>query len=88
MPEQMSDYSELRYTGSNPALTVDPWRLARPEVETAADPFVGSGDVASFSKLMGKRGIASDFLNFPTVLAEQQWRIASASLTGQSSEGY
>ena len=37
--------------------------------ETAADPFVGSGCVAYLLKAMGKRVIASDFLNFPAVLA-------------------
>jgi DNA adenine methylase/adenine-specific DNA-methyltransferase len=37
--------------------------------ETAADPFVGSGCVAYLLKAMGKRVLASDFLNFPTVLA-------------------
>jgi DNA adenine methylase/adenine-specific DNA-methyltransferase len=37
--------------------------------ETAADPFVGSGCVAYLLKAMGKRVIASDFLNFPTVIA-------------------
>jgi DNA adenine methylase/adenine-specific DNA-methyltransferase len=37
--------------------------------ETAADPFVGSGCVAYLLKAMGKRVIASDFLNFPSVLA-------------------
>ena len=33
------------------------------------DPFVGSGCVAYLLKAMGKRVIASDFLNFPAVLA-------------------
>ena len=37
--------------------------------ETAADPFVGSGCVAYLLKAMGKRVAASDFLNFPAVLA-------------------
>ena len=37
--------------------------------QTAADPFVGSGCVAYLLKAMGKRVIASDFLNFPTVVA-------------------
>ena len=37
--------------------------------ETAADPFVGSGCVAYLLKAMGKRVVASDFLNFPAVLA-------------------
>jgi len=39
------------------------------DFETAADPFVGSGCVAYLLKAMGKRVVASDFLNFPTVLA-------------------
>jgi DNA adenine methylase/adenine-specific DNA-methyltransferase len=37
--------------------------------ETAADPFAGSGCVAYLLKAMGKRVVASDFLNFPSVLA-------------------
>jgi adenine-specific DNA-methyltransferase len=40
------------------------------EFESAADPFVGSGCVAYLLKAMGKRVAASDFLNFPAVLAE------------------
>jgi adenine-specific DNA-methyltransferase len=39
------------------------------DFETAADPFVGSGSVSYLLKAMGKRVIASDFLNFPTTLA-------------------
>ncbi len=39
------------------------------EFRTAADPFVGSGAVAYLMKAMGKRVVASDFLNFPVVLA-------------------
>jgi len=39
------------------------------DFQTAADPFVGSGCVAYLLKSMGKRVIASDFLNFPAVLA-------------------
>lgn len=37
--------------------------------ETAADPFVGTGCVAYPLKAIGKRVIASDFLNFPAVVA-------------------
>jgi DNA adenine methylase/adenine-specific DNA-methyltransferase len=37
--------------------------------ETAADPFAGSGCVAYLLKSMGKAVVASDFLNFPAVLA-------------------
>ena len=43
--------------------------LAPCPFETAADPFVGSGCVAYLLKAMGKSVIASDFLNFPAVLA-------------------
>jgi DNA adenine methylase/adenine-specific DNA-methyltransferase len=43
--------------------------LATLPFESAADPFVGSGCVAYLLKAMGKRVIASDFLNFPVVLA-------------------
>jgi len=39
------------------------------DFQTAADPFVGSGCVSYLMKAMNKRVIASDFLNFPTVLA-------------------
>ena len=39
------------------------------DFETAADPFVGSGCVAYLLKAMGKRVVASDFLNFPAVIA-------------------
>lgn len=39
------------------------------DFETAADPFVGSGCVSYLMKAMNKRVVASDFLNFPAVLA-------------------
>ena len=39
------------------------------DFETAADPFTGSGCVAYLLKAMNKRVLASDFLNFPAVIA-------------------
>ena len=39
------------------------------DFETAADPFSGSGCVAYLLKAMGKRVLASDFLNFPSVIS-------------------
>src|SRR4051812_44371746 len=63
-------YPELRYMGSKHRLL--PWIhgvLRTLDFESAADPFVGSGCVAYLLKTMGKRVVASDFLNFPTVLA-------------------
>jgi len=70
LPERVADYPELRYMGSKRRLL--PWIhgvLKTLPFETAADPFVGSGCVAYLLKAMGKRVIASDFLNFPAVLA-------------------
>lgn len=63
-------YPELRYMGSKKRLL--PWIysvLDTLDFESAADPFVGSGCVAYLLKCMGKRVLASDFLNFPTTLA-------------------
>ena len=70
LPERVADYPELRYMGSKHRLL--PWIhgvLRGLNFDTAADPFVGSGCVAYLLKAMGKRVIASDFLNFPAVLA-------------------
>ena len=70
LPDRALDYPELRYMGSKHRLL--PWIhavLRALPFETAADPFVGSGCVAYLLKAMGKRVIASDFLNFPAVLA-------------------
>lgn len=71
VPEQAKKYPELRYMGSKHRLL--PWIhgvLRTLDFESAADPFVGSGCVAYLLKSMGKRVIASDFLNFPTVVAK------------------
>ena len=70
LPGKSADYPKLRYMGSKHRLL--PWihRVLRLlKFETTADPFVGSGCVAYLLKNMGKRVTASDFLNFPTVLA-------------------
>ncbi len=70
LPERVAQFPELRYMGSKHRLL--PWIhgvLRTLPFETAADPFVGSGCVAYLLKAMGKRVVASDFLNFPTVLA-------------------
>jgi adenine-specific DNA-methyltransferase len=70
LPDRVLGFPELRYMGSKHRLL--PWIhgiLRGLDFETAADPFVGSGSVAYLLKAMGKRVIASDFLNFPSVLA-------------------
>ena len=70
LPERTAKYPELRYMGSKHRLLLWIHGVLRTlPFETAADPFVGSGCVAFLLKAMGKRVIASDFLNFPTVLA-------------------
>src|ERR1700736_194728 len=70
LPKHVAEYPELRYMGSKHRLL--PWIhgvLNALDFESAADPFCGSGCVAYLLKAMGKRVVASDFLNFPTVLA-------------------
>jgi adenine-specific DNA-methyltransferase len=71
LPERVDKFPELRYMGSKRRLL--PWIhgvLRTIDFDTAADPFVGSGCVSYLLKAMGKRVIASDFLNFPSVLAK------------------
>jgi adenine-specific DNA-methyltransferase len=70
LPEQAIGFPELRYMGSKHRLL--PWIhgvLRNLDFQTAADPFAGSGTVAYLLKAMGKQVIASEFLNFPVVLA-------------------
>ena len=70
LPDRAADYPEFRYMGSKRRLLA--WIhsvLSTLDFATAADPFVGSGCVAYLMKAMGKRVIASDFLNFPAVIA-------------------
>lgn len=69
--ERVADYPELRYMGSKRRLL--PWIhdvLAPLEFDTVLDPFVGSGCVSYLMKAMGKRVVATDFLNFPATLAK------------------
>jgi len=83
LPDRVADYPELRYMGSKHRLL--PWIhgvLSTLAFETASDPFVGSGCVAYLLKGMGKRVIASDFLNFPVVLAAAAVANSSHQLDG------
>jgi adenine-specific DNA-methyltransferase len=71
LPDRVKDYPEFRYMGSKNRLL--PWIhsvLGTLDFETAADPFAGSGCVAYLLKAMGKRVVASDFLNFSATIAE------------------
>jgi DNA adenine methylase/adenine-specific DNA-methyltransferase len=83
IPDRAKAYPELRYMGSKNRLL--PWLhgvFGTLDFETAADPFVGSGCVAYLLKCMGKRVVASDFLNFPTVIAKATVENSSYQLDG------
>lgn len=69
--KRTDEYPMLRYMGSKSRLL--PWIyevLSSLEFSTAQDPFAGSGCVAYLIKSMGKRIVASDFLNFSATLAK------------------
>jgi adenine-specific DNA-methyltransferase len=85
LPERAAEFPELRYMGSKHRLL--PWIhgvLRTLPFETAADPFVGSGCVAYLLKAMGKRVVASDFLNFPATLALATVANSSERLDGSA----
>lgn len=69
-PDIASKYPELRYMGSKKRLL--PWLhqvFDSLDFESAHDPFCGTGSVGYLLKAMGKRVVASDFLNFPATIA-------------------
>jgi DNA adenine methylase/adenine-specific DNA-methyltransferase len=70
MPAKAADYPELRYMGSKTRLL--PWifeTLNLFDFESALDPFSGTGCVSYLLKAMGRRVVASDFLNFTSTVA-------------------
>lgn len=70
LPAQAALYPELRYMGSKKRLL--PWIhdiLNKLDFENALDPFSGTGCVAYLIKSMGRRVVASDFLNFASIIA-------------------
>jgi len=71
LPLPIAEYPEFRYMGSKHRLLSWIHQVLRTiEFRTAADPFVGSGCVSYLMKSMGKQVKASDFLNFPAIIAE------------------
>jgi adenine-specific DNA-methyltransferase len=67
---QAESYPEFRYMGSKKRLLR--WIsdvLQTLDFESALDPFSGTGCVGYLMKSMGRRVIASDFLNFSSVIA-------------------
>jgi adenine-specific DNA-methyltransferase len=70
LPLQAAQYPELRYMGSKKRLL--PWIhqvLDTLDFGDALDPFSGTACVAYLIKSMGRRVIASDFLNFASIIA-------------------
>ena len=68
--DRSTSYPRIRYMGSKYRLL--PWIasvLGNIEFQSALDPFAGSGVVGYLMKGMGKRVVASDFLNFTTEIA-------------------
>lgn len=69
-PDQAARYPELRYMGSKKRLL--PWIfeiLDNIDFESAMDPFSGTGSVGYLLKSMERRVVASDFLNFSSLVA-------------------
>lgn len=87
MPLRAGQYPELRYMGSKKRLL--PWIhqvLDTLDFESALDPFSGTGCVAYLMKSMGRRVVASDFLNFTSVIARATVENASVRLDGGAVE--
>lgn len=85
MPIRAGQYPELRYMGSKKRLL--PWIhqvLDTIDFESALDPFSGTGCVAYLMKTMGRRVIASDFLNFASVVARATVENATEHLDGRA----
>src|SRR3984893_6655858 len=85
MPEKAGPYPELRYMGSKKRLL--PWIhevLDRRDVESALDPFAGTGCVAYLMKTMGRRVFASDFLNFSSLFARATVENSHRRLDGEA----
>lgn len=83
LPSRAMRYPELRYMGSKKRLL--PWIfdvLDKLDFETAVDPFSGTGCVAYLLKSMGRRVYASDFLNFPSIVAKATVENSTVHLDG------
>lgn len=85
MPLRAGQYPELRYMGSKKRLL--PWIhqvLDTLDFESAMDPFSGTGSVGYLMKTMGRRVIASDFLNFTSTVARATIENNSTRLDGKA----
>jgi adenine-specific DNA-methyltransferase len=85
LPSQAGKYPELRYMGSKKRLL--PWIfgvLNELDFESAMDPFSGTGCVGYLLKSMDRRVVASDFLNFTSLVAQATIENNNVRLDGKS----
>jgi adenine-specific DNA-methyltransferase len=85
LPVQATRYPEMRYMGSKKRLL--PWIhqiLQTLDFESALDPFSGTGSVAYLMKSMGRRVVASDFLNFTSLVARATIENSHVRLDGRA----
>ena len=71
IPDRIKGFPDLRYMGGKRRLL--PWIheiLSQLDFNTALDPFCGTGCVSYLMKSMGKRVVATDFLNFSATVAK------------------
>jgi len=86
-PARAAAYPMLRYMGSKARLL--PWlgaELAELDFSTALDAFSGSGCVAYLMKSMGKAVTATDFLLFPSIIAQATIANSHEVLTSEDVE--
>lgn len=85
LPAQAELYPELRYMGSKKRLL--PWihQVLDPlDFESALDPFSGTGGVSYLMKSMGRRVVASDFLNFASLISRATIENADRRIEGRA----
>lgn len=85
IPDKAAQYPELRYMGSKTRLL--PWifeTLNTLDFESALDPFAGTGCVSYLMKAMGRRVVASDFLNFTSTVARATIENNNVHLDGKA----
>jgi adenine-specific DNA-methyltransferase len=81
LPDQVNNYPELRYMGSKKRLL--PWLnevFGKLDFDSALDAFSGTGCVAYLLKATDHRVVASDFLNFTSLVAKATIQNSSVRL--------
>lgn len=84
LPDQVNGYPELRYMGSKKRLL--PWLneiFAKLDFDSALDAFSGTGCVSYLLKAEGHRVVASDYLNFTSLVAKATVQNNSVRLTSK-----